>query len=82
MEYSDAINPTSADKAFAIALEMRAAGAGDLHDIAVRAVATAYCVCVTDGEDAVEQGLSGMHAELIDDVERRLRDHAEAAGDK
>jgi hypothetical protein len=76
MEYSEAINDSAAERALAIALEMHGAGAMDLHEIAVRAVASAYCVCVTDGEDAAEHGLSEIHAGLIDDVEQHLAAHA------
>ena len=75
MEYSEAINEITAERALAIALEIREAGSKDLHEIAVRAVASAYCVCVTDGEDAAEHRLSRIHARLIDDVEQQLATH-------
>lgn len=82
MEYSEAINDRAAEEAVAIALEMRAAGAMDLHEIAVRAVARAYCVCVTDGEDAAEQRLSQIHAGLINDVKQYLAAHGSQAEER
>ncbi len=75
MEYPEAINDRAAERAFAIALRLKTAGANDLHEIAVQAVASAYCVCVTDGEDAAEHRLSPIHAGLIEDVEQRLAAH-------
>ena len=75
MEYGEAINREAAERAFKIAVQLRSVGDADLHRIATRAVASAYCVCVTDGEDAAERSFSSIHAELIDDVERRLREN-------
>lgn len=72
MEYAEAINDEAAELAFAIALQLRAEGAGNLSEIATRAVASAYCVCVTDGEDAAEHRFSLIHQQLIKDLERRL----------
>jgi hypothetical protein len=82
MEYAEAINEGAAERAFAIALRLRAAGVGELHEITVQAVASAYCVCVTDGEDSVEHGLSPIHAGLIDDLEQRLATHIQKLEDR
>jgi len=72
MEYGEAINSDAAGRAFEAAVQMWAKGRDDPHQIAIRAVASAYCTCVTDGEDAAERHLSIIHANLIEEVERRL----------
>lgn len=74
MEYGEAINKDAAERAFRIAVQLSAED-DDLHAIARRAVAGAYCVCVTDGEDSAEHRLSSIHSELIDEVKRRLARH-------
>lgn len=82
MEYGDPLNEQAAERAYAIALQLRAAGSLDIRMTAMEAIARACCVCVTDGEDAVEQRLSNVHAELIDSLSERLRAHAAVKGDK
>lgn len=72
MEYGEAINNGAAAQALSIAVALLDEGQRDLHQIAVLAVASSYCACVTDGEDAAESRLSSIHANLIDQVERRL----------
>jgi hypothetical protein len=82
VEYGEAINSEAAEEAFRIAVQLRARGSEDLRQIARRAVASAYCVCVTDGEDAAEQRFSRIHAKLINEVERRLAEHVAHAEDE
>lgn len=82
MEYAEAINEKAADRALGIALRMLAERQHDLRKVAARAVATAYCVCVTDGEDAAEHRFSRIHAQLISDLERRLVTYAAEREDK
>ena len=72
MEYGEAINGDAAARAFEVAVELWAKRRDDPHQIAIRAVASAYCTCVTEGEDAAERRLSAIHANLIEEVERRL----------
>jgi hypothetical protein len=72
MEYGEAITSTAAARAFEIACKKIAEGARDLRRVAAEAVAEAYCVCVVDGEDAVEGRLSAIHANLIDALKARL----------
>lgn len=72
MEYGEAINSDAAGRAFSVAVALWQQGHEDPHQIAILAVASAYCTCVTDGEDAAERRLSGIHANLIEEVERRL----------
>ena len=74
MEYGEAITDDANEKAFQSALEQLARGPADLHRLASDAVARAYCVCVVDGADAAEGHLSAIHVELIESLERRLRD--------
>jgi hypothetical protein len=74
MEYGEAISDDANERAFQTAVQQLAHGRADLHRLASEAVARTYCVCVVDGEDAAEGRLSAIHAELIESVERRLRD--------
>ena len=72
MEYGEVINSDAASHAFSVAVELWEEGHHNAREIAIRAVASAYCACVTDGEDAAERRLSDIHANLIEEVERRL----------
>jgi hypothetical protein len=81
MEYGDPLNAQAAEKAFEIALQLRAAGTRNIRSAAAEAVARSYCVCVTEGEDAAERRLSNVHAELIDSLARRLRAYLANAED-
>ena len=72
MEYGEAINSEAAERALRTAVQLRRQGDENLHTIATRAVASTYCACVTDGEDAAEHRLSRIHSQLISEVERRL----------
>jgi arginyl-tRNA synthetase len=75
MEYGEAINQAAADTAFRVALRLRAEEGGEPREIAARVVTETYCVCVTEGEDAAERGLSNIHADLIDRLVGRLIAH-------
>lgn len=76
MEYGDAISPRARQQALEIARRKLSGRRSDIRQIAVEAVAEAYCVCVVDGEDAAEGQLSPIHADLIDEVEAQLRQSA------
>jgi hypothetical protein len=72
MEYGEAIDSDTAGRAFSAAVKLWEERHEDPHQIAIRAVASAYCACVTDGLDAVERRPSSIQANLIEEVERRL----------
>jgi hypothetical protein len=75
MEYAEAINAQAAERAFAIAARRLATSeTANLRELASNAVSLAYCVCVVDGEDAAERGLSAIHERLIEELEQRLAD--------
>lgn len=74
MEYGEAISSRSAERALQIARAKLARGQRDLRRTASEAVAEAYCCCVVEGEDAAEGHLSPIHANLIDELELRLRE--------
>jgi hypothetical protein len=69
MEYGEAVSEEALDRAVAIGRALLRAQPAAIEAIAV---ARAYCVCVTDGEDSVEQRLSDVHRTLIADVAKRL----------
>ena len=73
MEYVEAINSDAFAEAVKIARRLHGDGKQLISDAASQAVAQAYCVCVTDGEDAAEHQFSEVHSKLIDDVARCLR---------
>lgn len=72
MEYGEAITDNANERAFRTALEQLARGPADLRRLASETVASIYCVCVV--EDAAEGHPSAIHAELIESLEKRLRD--------
>jgi hypothetical protein len=72
MEYGEAVSEEALDRAVAIGRALLRAQPAAIETIAAIAVARAYCVCVTDGEDSVEQRLSDVHRTLIADVAKRL----------
>lgn len=74
MEYGEAITPETKERAVSIARELLKKNPGSLASIAAGAVARAYCVCVTAGEDAAEHRLSDVHRRLIDAVAQRLNE--------
>lgn len=74
MEYGDAINSESMDVAVDLVRRFRKERRQlPLATLAAEAVARAYCVCVTAGEDAAERRLSDVHRKLIADVVDRVR---------
>jgi hypothetical protein len=73
MEYGDPINAQTFHLAVRIACQLRSEGKGQVEDVAATAVSRAYCVCVTEGEDAAEHRLSDVHQKLITDVIERVR---------
>jgi hypothetical protein len=75
MEYGEAISSRSAERALEIARAKLARGQRDLRQTASEAVAEAYCCCDVEGEDAAEGHLSPIHANLIDQLELRLREY-------
>jgi hypothetical protein len=82
MEYGEAITAQAFDRAVKIARQRRESRGEPLPKAALEAVAQAYCVCVTDGEDAAEHRFSDVHRKLIDDVIERvtLLDHERPNG--
>jgi hypothetical protein len=72
MEYGEAISSEAFRRAIEISKRLREEGR-NTADAASRGVAQAYCVCVTDGEDAAERQFSEVHRKLIDDVIEHLR---------
>jgi hypothetical protein len=85
-EYGDPISPEQVELAVERALELRRAAPGRSLDDHVReAVARTICACVLGIEDDLEHHLSGTHAEILDEVRRRvelrLSDPARAATD-
>ncbi len=73
MEYGEAISDVAARRALETARELQARQSGrSLREVAAEAVARAYCVCVTAGEDAAEHQFSQVHRDLIDDLVERL----------
>lgn len=73
MEYGEAITTGAFEHAVAIARRRRAERHEPLDQVAAEAVAGAYCVCVTEGEDAAERRLSDVHRNLIRHVADRVR---------
>jgi hypothetical protein len=74
MEYGDAINSDAFRRAVEISTRLHRKEGRSLPEAAKQGVADAYCVCVTDGEDAAEHRFSDVHRKLIEDVMRRLGD--------
>ena len=73
MEYGEAINTDAFWTAVAITRRLQAQRPEPLAQLATEAVAQAYCVCVTDGEDAAEHRFSDVHRKLIDEVVAHVR---------
>ncbi len=79
MEYGEAIFPAALYRAVSLARDLVEKGSRTIESAASEAVARVYCVCVTDGEDAAEGRLSGVHRRLIESVIRGLRAEPERA---
>ena len=72
-EYGDPISPEQVERAVERALELRRSAPGlPLEDHVREAVARTICACVLEIEDDLERHLSGTHAEILDEVRRRL----------
>lgn len=85
-EYGDPISPEQVELAVERALELRrAAPERPLGDHVREAVTRSICACVLEIEDDLERHLSGTHAEILEEVRRRvelrLADSARAATD-
>lgn len=72
MEYGEAVTPEAFQRAVAIGRAMLRERDAPLSAVAMAAVSQAYCVCVTDGEDAAERRLSDVHRRLVETVAERL----------
>ena len=71
--YGEPINEEAIEAAVAMVLKLR----NDAPDVAIaihvdQAIHRSFCVCVVDGADEVEAGLSGTHAALIGEVKQRV----------
>jgi hypothetical protein len=72
-EYGDPISPRQIGFAVERALELRrAAPERSLDEVVREAVARTICACVLEIEDDLERHLSGTHAEVLDEVRRRM----------
>lgn len=72
-EYGDPIAPEQIELAVERALDLRrAAPEISLNDTVREAVAQTICACVLEIEDDLERHLSGTHAEILDEVRRRV----------
>ncbi len=72
-EYGDPISPEQVERAVQRALELRRAAPGrPLGDHVREAAAATICACVLQIEDDVERHLSGTHAEILNEVRRRV----------
>ncbi len=82
-ELSVAVSDERIEAAVDRTLRLRAQqGGAPLGPLAWAAVEETFCMCVTEGEDAIEHHQSAMHAALVADVlqraERRLGEPAQA----
>jgi len=72
-EYGEPISPEQIELAVQRALELRRAAPERSPDEHVRAaVARTICACVLSIEDDLERHLSGTHAEILNEVRRRV----------
>ena len=73
-EYGDPISSGQIELAVERALDLRRAAPGRSLDEDVReAVARTICACVLKIEDDLERHLSGTHAQILDEVRRRVK---------
>lgn len=74
MEYGDAINVETFERALRLANALNSARPElPLEHIAFEAVCRSYCACVTDGEDAAELRYSDVHRRLVEGVAAGLQ---------
>lgn len=72
-EYGDPISPEQIEFAVERALDLRrSAPERSLDDDVREAVAQTICACVLGIEDDLERHLSGTHAQILDEVRRRV----------
>jgi hypothetical protein len=79
-EYGDPISPEQIGLAVERALDLcRASPEHSLDEIVREAVARTICACVLEIEDDLERHLSGTHAQILNDVRRRVKLRLDAA---
>jgi len=72
-EYGDPISCRQIELAVERVLELRRVAPGrELGDHVRDAVASTICACVLGIEDDLERHLSGTHAQILDEVRRRV----------
>ena len=73
-EYGEVINAQVIRMAAEATLELRREEPGVALEVQVeQAIHLSFCACVVDDEDVVENGLSGTHAAIIEEVTRRVK---------
>lgn len=74
VDYSDALSERTIEAAARLAADAaRRQPALPFDDQVELAVRRSFCACVVAIEDAIEGGLSGTHAVLLEEVGRRAR---------
>jgi hypothetical protein len=74
VEISDVFSEPTIEAAARLAAEsVRRQPALRLDDQVEVAVRRSFCACIVAIEDAIEGGLSGVHAALVEEVGRRAR---------
>jgi len=72
-EYGESINADVIERAVVMTLKLRTAAPEVALEVQVdKAIHLAFCACVIDDEDVVENGLSGTHAAMILEVTQRV----------
>ena len=72
-EYGDSINADVIEQAVIMTLKLRTEAPAVALAVQVdKAIHLAFCACVIDNEDVVEEGLSGTNAAMIVEVTRRV----------
>ena len=79
-EYGDPISREQIERAIEQALSLRRAAPGlSLEEHVSKAVAETICACVLEIEDDLERHLSGIHAEIWNEVSRQVKQRLAAA---
>lgn len=72
VDYSDVLSEQALDGAAQVACRLAAAQpAIPLQQHLEQAIRRTFCACVVEIEDAIEGGVSGVHAALLSEVRRR-----------